>query len=206
MVTIRRQLTLKEALGTKVPNFVPATPIATFTTDELNVLLGGTTPVPEGIRFHFEKAADNTTVGLIAVSLGVRLVDSPAGGTTVANIEMTSATKKYLWHGTQQRQLTVEEYHTQFPGQATKGAVGRDGISNACVFFSGNDLREIRAQTGVVEIAFFRNTISRKFDPALVEENFDTLVAIGRNSAGATVGLQIQSELPCPPHCGDDYP
>ena len=207
MATIRKQLTLKEATGTKVPNFLPVTPIAVFTINEINTLLAGTMPVPEGIRFHFEKAADNAAVGLIAVSLGVKLTDSPAGGTTVMNVEITSGTKKYLWRGTESRDLTVEQYRTQFPMQADKAA-SRDGITNVCVFFSRLDLKEILAQEGATQLALFPQTLSRTFitSPQFIEETFDTLVAVGLNSAGTALDMQIMSEVPCPPHCGDDYP
>ena len=202
MATIQKKITLKEAVGTKFSGTLPATPIATFPIEEINVLLAGTTPVPEGIRFHFEKAAGNTTVGLIGVSLGVHPVDSPAGGMSVVNFEITSATKKYVWHGTQHKQLTDEEYRSQFPSQANKTS-SRDGISNACVFFSRLDLKEIGSQAGITHMAFFLTTIERTFTSV---EVFDTLVAVGLDSAGVKLGLQIRSEDPCPPHCGDDYP
>jgi hypothetical protein len=203
MATIRKQLTLKEATGTKVPGILPAIPIATFDMNEINTLLAGTTPVPEGIRFHFEKAPDNSTAGLIAVSLGVKLMPSPAGGTTVMNVEITSGTKRYLWRGTESRDLTQEQYRTQFPTQADK-ATSRDGISNACVFFSRLDLKEVLAQDGATHIAFFPQRLTRTF--TTIEETFDTLVAVGLNRAGTALDIKIMSELPCPPHCGDDYP
>lgn len=203
MATIQKQLTLKESLGTKVPGILATAPVATYTATEISTLLAGTSPVPEGIRFHFEKASGDITVGLIAVSLGVVSVPSASGGTEIHNLELTSATKKYLRRGSSTADLTAQEYLTQFPGQQVK-AVSRDGITNACVFFSRTDLREILNQEGIGRIAFFPATIERTF--TALPETYATLVAVGLNSAGTAQGVQIRSELPCPPHCGDDYP
>jgi len=203
MATIQKQLTLKESLGTKVPAFVQATPVARYTASEINTLLAGTSPVPEGIRLHFEKAPGNSTVGLIAVSLGVVSVPSLSGGTELHNLELTSATKKYLRRGGNTADLTAQEYRAQFPGQQIK-ATSRDGITNACVFFSRTDLREILNQEGITGVVFFSTTIERTFTS--LAETFDSLVAVGFSGSGTTQGIQIRSELPCPPHCGDDYP
>lgn len=207
MATILHQLTLKEVLGTKIPAVPQSAPIAKYTGAEINTLLAGTSPVPEGVRFHFEKAAGNFTVGLIAVSLGVRPIDNPAGGTEIHNFEITSATKNYLRRdntgaGTD---LTATQYRDQFPTQGVK-ASSRDGITNACVFFSRTDLREVLTQEGVTGIALFLSSIERTFTTSVVE-TYDTLVVAGLNSTGAIQGsVIIRSESPCPPHCGDDYP
>lgn len=205
-MTILKQLTLRESLGTKTTGPIPATRLATYTASEISTLLAGTSPAPEGIRFHFEKTAGNSTAGLIAVSLGVVAVPSASGGTELHNLELTSATKKYLRRNgnrTVSEDLEAPEYQSRFASQQEK-AVATNGITNACVFFSRTDLQEILGQDGVTGIAFFPATIVRTF--TALPETYDTLLATGITDAGTTAGIQIRSELPCPPHCGDDYP
>ncbi|MCB0529163.1 MAG: hypothetical protein KDC61_05075 [Saprospiraceae bacterium] len=205
MATILKQLTLADAQGTKVLNFVPTAFIARFTADEINTLLlhESSNSEPQGIRFHFEKNTVNATVGLIAVSLGVISIPDGSGGTVLHNRELTSGIKKYLRRGAATADLTATEYQTQFPDQREK-LNSPNGITNSCVFFSRTDLQEILGQSGVTGIAFFSTTIERTF--TATREIYDSLVAVGTDSGGATLGMQIRSELPCPPHCGDDYP
>lgn len=205
-MTILKQLTLRESLGTKITGPLPATRFAAFNAGEISTLLAGTSPVPEGIRFHFEKNAGNNTVGLIAVSLGVVAVPSAAGGTELHNRELTSATKKYLRRNgdrTVSEDLEASEYQARFSTRQNKAAA-TNGITNACVFFSRTDLQEILNQSGVTGIAFFPSSVVRTF--TALPETYDTLLAVGITDAGAPSGIQIRSELPCPPHCGDDYP
>lgn len=205
-MTILKQLTLRESIGTKMTGPFPATRLATFTASEISTLLAGTSPVPEGIRFHFEKNAANSTVGLIAVSLGVVAVPSAAGGTELHNRELTSGTKKYLRRNgdrTVSEDLEASEYQARFSTQQNK-ASATNGITNACVFFSRTDMQEILNQDGVTGIAFFPSSIVRAF--TALPETYDTLLAVGISGAGTPSGIQIRSELPCPPHCGDDYP
>lgn len=204
MATIVKQLTLRESLGSRVSIPTAAPVIATYTAGEISTLLAGTSPVPEGIRFHFEKDAGNATVGLIAVSLAVQSVPSAFGGSELHNLELTSATKKYVRRGAGTADLTASQYAAQFPEQQVKG-VSRNGITNACVFFSRNDLQAILNQNGIAGIAFFPANIVRSFITNQ-PETFDSLIAAGTNDAGTPQGLAILSELPCPPHCGDDYP
>ena len=202
MATIQTLLTLKEAEGTRLASPLPANPIASFAAADINTLLAGTNPQPEGIRLHFQKTTDNATVGLIAVSLGLILVDNPSGGTSVSNMEMTSSTKKYVQRGSQgSGEHTASEYRALFPSLNDKFSG-----NNTCVFFSRFDLKNILNQAGVTGIAFFPASIQRSFTPDAPEQ-FDTLIAAGINDAGQPQGsLKIRSELPCPPHCGDDYP
>jgi hypothetical protein len=192
-----RQLVLKELTGTKTNVTLTDSPIAVYTEAELETLLAGPDPVPEGIRFHFDRPVGAVTVGLIAVSLTVVAL----GNTQLRNFEFTSGTKKYVRRGAKTESLSPEQFRQELPALAFKG--GGDNVS-VCVFFSRLDLRELLDQPEITKIAFFPATIQRSF--TAVAETFDTLVAVGQTSRGVTQGLQIRSELPCPPHCGDDYP
>ncbi|MBC7773913.1 MAG: hypothetical protein H7246_00635 [Phycisphaerae bacterium] len=198
---IFRQLVLKQLIGTPVPEFVPTTPIAVYTETEIETLITGDNPMPEGVRFHFDRPSGTETVGLVAVCLTAAPIDN----TMLRNFEFTSGTKKYV-HRTKTSStanfLDAEGFRSMFASVAFKGGGG--GNNSVCVFFSRTDLRMILDQTGVSRIAFFPSTIQRSF--TTTPQNFDTLVAIGQTSAGALMGVQIRSELPCPPHCGDDYP
>lgn len=196
---IIRQLALKELTGTKLSTDLPKSqPIAVYSEAELETLLAGTNPEPQGIRFHLDRpSGGTTTVGLIAVSLIV----VPFGKTMLRNSEFASGNKKYVQRGTTNAELTTEQFQTQFASLALKGTSGNNSV---CVFFSRTDLREILDQQGITRIAFFPTTIQRNFTGR--SEDFDSLLAIGQTSVGITGGIQIQSEMPCPPHCADDYP
>jgi hypothetical protein len=194
---IIRQLTLRQMLGTQTTETLPAAPLAVYSEAEIETLLAGDDPQPEGIRFHFDRPAGSVTVGLIAVSL----VLVPVGNTAVSTFEFTSDTKKYVQRGATNASLSKEQFKEAFQALDTKGQAGNTSV---CVFFSRLDLRQLLDQPGITRIAFFPSSIQRNFTGAIL--NFDTLLAIGQTSAGVTQGLQIRSELPCPPHCGDDYP
>ncbi len=198
---IFRQLVLKQLVGTPVPDFAPTTPIAVYTQTEIETLISGDNPSPEGVRFHFDRPVGTETVGLVAVCL----ITVPVENTMLRNHELTTGTKKYV-HRTNTRStanfLEAENFRTMFASVAFKGGGG--GNNSVCVFFSRTDLQNILDQPGVSRIAFFPATIQRSFTS--VAQNFDTLVAVGQTSAGALTGIQLRSELPCPPHCGDDYP
>jgi hypothetical protein len=194
---IIRQLTLKQMLGIKTTTVLPAAPIAVYSEAEIETLLAGTNPEPEGIRFHFDRPSGQTTVGLIAVSIALR----PIGNTEVSTFELTSDTKEYVQRGSTNKNLNAAQFRENFP---TIGEKGQSGNNNVCVFFSRFDLRELLDQAGITRIAFFPANIERNFTGKT--ESFDTLLAVGQTAAGVTQGLQIRSELPCPPHCGNDYP
>lgn len=194
---IIRQLTLRQMLGTQTTESLPATPIAVYSEAEIETLLSGNDPQPEGIRFHFDRPAGRVTVGLIAVSL----VLVPVGNTAVSTFEFTSDTKKYVQRGATNALLSRAQFQETFPALATKGQAGNASV---CVFFSRLDLRQLLDQPGITRIAFFPSSIQRNFTGDL--QSFETLLAVGQTSAGVTQGLQIRSELPCPPHCGEDYP
>lgn len=184
--------------GTRPQTDLPATPpIAVYNEAELETLLAGNAPEPEGIRFHFDRPSGTETVGLIAVSL---IVVSPEP-TTVSTHELSNSTKKYVQRGARSAEMTKTEFTQSFPAIAAKGL---DSNNSVCVFFSRTDLREILDQEGVTRVAFFPASIERNFTGRT--ESFDTLLAIGQTADGVTQGIQIKSELPCPPHCGEDYP
>lgn len=196
---ILRQLILKQMIGTESPGFIPTTPIAVYNENELETLLSGDNPEPEGIRFHFDRASGGETVGLVAVCL----ILVPIGSTMVRNFELSDATKKYQQRGATSAALTAEQFRAlpQFTSIASKGGSGNQ---NVCVFFSKLDLRRLLDQPEITRIAFFPASIQRNFTGT--DQTFESLVAIGQTSNGTTQGLQLLSELPCPPHCGDDYP
>lgn len=194
---IFRQLTLRQMLGTKTTEALPVSPIAVYTEAEIETLLSGTDPQPEGIRFHFDRPSEQDTVGLIAVSLALVSV-SP---TEVRNFEFTNDTKRYVQRGATNASLSAGEFKANFRTLASKGQAGNNSV---CVFFSRLDLRELLDQEGITRIAFFPARIERNFTGNA--ERFDSLMAVGQTANGVVQGKQIRSEMPCPPHCGDDYP
>lgn len=194
---IFRQLTLRQMLGTKTTDVLSDSPIAVYNEAEIETLLSGTDPQPEGIRFHFDRPSGQETVGLIAVSLALVSV-SP---TEVRNFELTTDTKRYVQRGATSASLSSTEFHANFRALASKGAAGNNSV---CVFFSRLDLRELLDQDGITRIAFFSARIERNFTGKA--ESFDSLMAVGQTASGVIQGMQIRSEMPCPPHCGDDYP
>lgn len=196
-MTILSTLTTQSHIGVQVSGFSPSIPIARYTAAEINQLLEGTSPVPEGIRFHYEKN-NGVTRGLVAVSLGIMNIGSDQKNRELI-LDFTA--QKALRRGAETGDMNLQEYQRLFPqGSQQKNA------GSTCVFFSRLDLEAILAQTGftVTGIDFFPTTYD--FRISNLVEIYDTLVAVGVNDQGTTQGIQIRSEMPCPPNCGDDYP
>ncbi len=199
---ILRQLVLRQMQGTRTAVDLPASPIAVYSEAEIETLLAPEANLavdPEGIRFHFDRPSGTNTVGLVAVSLG--LIPNPNIAAAVGTSEISSETKKYVQRGQTKREISKEVFLSDFQSLANKGVAGNNSV---CVFYGRNDLRELLDQPGITRIAFFPAQIQRNFTG--LTESYDTLLAVGQTATGVTQGLQIISELPCPPHCSDDYP
>ena len=194
MASILKQLTIREFLGKKNPTdfTLSNTPVTIYTSNEINNLLGGASPEPEGVRFHFKTNTGNPTTALIAIGLGVVAV-----GAEFRNRELGSS---YLRRESNLDPVVL----TALPQDMKDKTSGQ----NACVFFSRADLLEILGQAGISGIAFYTTTVVRAlFDGATsTSDNYTTLVAVGVDGNNAPQGIRIRSEMPCPPNCGDDYP
>ncbi len=195
MMAITSMITMKEMRGATLSTPV-SNPLllAVYTEAEIESMISGTNPSPEGIRLHVIKDLNLSFKHLIAVGLGI---DSSIGANT-RNLELFTGDRKYLVRGSdlEGRDITRTAFLTEFAGMQDKS----EGNTNTCVFFSKLDLRGILAETDVNRIGFFQTTTT------INSGIFNTLAAVGVKDDGSLATVQIRSELPCPPSCGNDYP
>ena len=188
------------------PTIVPQGPSYNFTRQQINSLrspLPGLLDVPVGIRLHFSATQADPMHPEKLIAIGV------TGGNPTKEI-FTSTGNDYILSDNFQAQTRGSVAPTLNSASTAKLTQGSDFNPNrdACVYFSNTDI-QIIIDAGGGDLTHFRFHLCdfiTGIGPNGNPMTFRSLVVSGRNAVGVQLGEAIRSDLPCPPHCGTDYP
>jgi len=191
------------------PMAAPSNASYDYSLTEINTLLNR--PHPQGrplagIRLHFRAATSPATSPDELVAIGVT-----KGSANNPPREIVAGGQDYILSDNKGTQSEAQFFTSTFEDaldakrSLLTATSSFDPNRHACIYFSKDDINAIIDEAGndIAKIRFHLCDFSASADGSFT---FKSLIVSGRDASGGQLGTALRSDLPCPPHCGTDYP